>query len=130
MARPKKEKALELGNIITIRLNDTELEHLNRSAELLNLSRSEYLRSLITEKPLELKYEIVSESSTIRELCTEVDKIGSNLNQIAKYFHTGGVRSQIMQDQIHECIDKLFDLRKQIIEVVDDTYGNIETQDK
>lgn len=130
MARPKKEKELALGNIITIRLNDTELEHLNRSAELLNLSRPEYLRSLITEKPLELKYEIVAESSTIRELCAEVGNIGSNLNQIAKYFHTGGVRSQIMQDQIHECIDQLFDLRKQIIQVAGDTYDNIETQDK
>ena len=60
----------------------------------------------------------------------EIGKIGSNLNQIARKLNQGGVRSVILQDQIHECIDKLFDLRREVMKLAGDHYGDIETQDK
>ena len=36
----------------------------------------------------------------------------------------------ILQDRVHECIDQLFDLMRQVMELAGDYYGDIETQDK
>ena len=64
MAPKKKEKNLKRSNIITLKLTDIELAVLNEAAGITGLSRSEYLRKLVSE----------------------YGKIGSNLNQIAKHF--------------------------------------------
>ena len=130
MGRPSKEKALDHKNIITLRLTDIELAYLDQSAESLHVTRSEYLRNLILEKPMIYKYEVVAENDQLKKLNAEIGKIGSNLNQIAKHLNQGGVRSIILQDRVHECIDKLFDLRRQVMELAGDYYGDIETQDK
>ena len=130
MGRPSKEIALDHKNIITLRLTDIELAYLDQSAESLHVTRSEYLRNLILEKPMIYKYEVVADNEQLKKLNAEIGKIGSNLNQIAKHLNQGGVRSMILQDRIHECIDKLFDLRRQVMELAGDYYGDIETQDK
>lgn len=130
MGRPSKEKALDHKNIITLRLTDIELAYLDQSAKSLHVTRSEYLRNLILEKPMIYKYEIVADNEQLKKLNVEIGKIGSNLNQIAKHLNQGGVRSMILQDRVHECIDKLFDLRRQVMELAGDYYGDIETQNK
>ena len=130
MGRPSKEKALDHKNIITLRLTDIELAYLDQSAESLHVTRSEYLRNLILEKPMIYKYEVVADNEQLKKLNAEIGKIGSNLNQIAKHLNQGGVRSMILQDRVHECIDKLFDLRRQVMELAGDYYGDIEAQDK
>ena len=130
MGRPAKEKALDHKNIITLRLTDIELAYLDQSAKSLHVTRSEYLRNLILEKPIIYKYEIVADNEQLKKLNAEIGKIGSNLNQIAKHLNQGGVRSMILQDRVHECIDKLFDLRRQVMELAGDYYGDIEAQDK
>lgn len=130
MARPKKEEKLKHKNYITLKLTDNELACLEQSAEALNISRVEYLRNLILEKPMIYKYEVVADNEQLKKLNAEIGKIGSNLNQIAKHLNQGGVRSMILQDRVHECIDKLFDLRRQVMELAGDYYGDIEAQDK
>ena len=130
MARPKKEEKLKHKNYITLKLTDIELACLEQSAEALNISRVEYLRNLILEKPMIYKYEVVADNEQLKKLNAEIGKIGSNLNQIAKHLNQGGVRSMILQDRVHECIDKLFDLMRQVMELAGDYYGDIEAQDK
>ena len=107
-----------------------ELACLEQSANALHISRVEYLRNLILEKPMIYKYEIVADNAELKKLNAEIGKIGSNLNQIARKLNQGGVRSVILQDRIHECIDKLFDLRREVMKLAGDHYGDIETQDK
>ena len=62
MARPKKEEKLKHKNYITLKLTDIELACLEQSAEALNISRVEYLRNLILEKPMIYKYEVVADN--------------------------------------------------------------------
>ena len=130
MARPKKDKKLKHKNFITLKLTDMELACLEQAANALHISRVEYLRNLILEKPMIYKYEIVADNAELKKLNAEIGKIGSNLNQIARKLNQGGVRSVILPDQIHECIDKLFDLRREVMKLAGDHYGDIETQDK
>ncbi|MDD3220056.1 MAG: plasmid mobilization relaxosome protein MobC [Lachnospiraceae bacterium] len=49
-------------------------------------------------RPIEYKYEIVADKNKLKIITTEYGRIGNNLNQIAKYFNTGGNRSPAMED--------------------------------
>ena len=43
-----------------------------------------------------------------------------NLNQIARYFNTGGERSLAMEDEIRHCIAELFALREEVLKMAGD----------
>lgn len=57
-------------------------------------------------------------------MVNEYGKIGSNLNQIAKYFNSSGERSLAMEDEIRRCISDLFSLRKEVLKLAGDFNGN------
>ena len=116
-----KQNHLKYKNVITLKLTDIELNIVNRAATMAGLSRSEYIRQLIGT--VHVRYEIVADMDDLKKLVGEYGKIGSNLNQIAKYFNTGGMRSLAMEDEIHQCIADLFKLRKKVLEMAGDTDG-------
>ena len=95
----KKRKQTELShpNFVAVRLSDTEITILDQACASLGTTRSEYLRRLLTEKRIYNNVEIVADIKLLRKLVGEYGKIGSNLNQIAKYFNTGGTHSQAME---------------------------------
>ena len=47
-----------------------------------------------------------------------------------RYFHTGGVRSKTMQDEIQSCISELWNLRKDVTRMAGDFHGSVETYRK
>lgn len=69
---------------LCLRLSQAEKEQLEANAEKCGLSKSVYLRRLIMGTPVKAR-----PSSEIRELRTEIHKIGSNINQIARSFNAG-----------------------------------------
>ena len=101
MAPKKKEKNLKRSNIITLKLTDIELTVLNEVADVTGLSRSEYLRKLLLEKQINHQIEVVADLNDLRKLVSEYGKIGSNLNQIAKHFNSGGSQSRAIENEIH-----------------------------
>ena len=46
------------------------------------------------------------------------------------HFHTGGVRSKTMQDEIQSCISELWNLRKDVTRMAGDFHGSVETYRK
>ena len=108
MAPKKKEKNLKRSNIITLKLTDIELAVLNEAADVTGLSRSEYVRKLLLEKQINHQIEVVADMNDLRKLVSEYGKIGSNLNQIAKHFNSGGSQSRAIENEIHQCITDLF----------------------
>ena len=127
MAPKKKPKELKRRNNITVKLTDIELELLNQKAEMAGTSKAEYLRNLLIGTPMKVRYEIVADMQDLRKLVGEYGKIGSNLNQIAKYFNTGGERSLAMEDEIRQCISELFALRKEVLRLAGDFRGSVKT---
>lgn len=125
MAPKKKPKKLKRRNNITVKLTDIELELLNQKAEMAGTSKAECLRNLLIGTPIKVRYEIVADMQDLRKLVGEYGKIGSNLNQIAKYFNTGGERSLAMEDEIRQCISELFVLRKEVLRLAGDFRGSI-----
>ena len=60
----------------------------------------------------------------LRKLVSEYGKIGSNLNQIAKHFNSGGNQSRAIENEIHQCITDLFLLRKEVLKLAGGMNGN------
>lgn len=108
MARPKK--TISRPYRITVRFTDMEYGLITDAAEETGLTLSEYIRKMVLEVKIAIRYEVVADIPELQKLTAEFGKIGSNLNQIARYFHTGGVRSKTMQDEIQSCISELWNL--------------------
>lgn len=130
MTRRKVERKHKRQTIITLRLTDAELEVLNTASQNTGLSKSDYLRHLILQKTPEIHFDVVINMDDLRKLVSEYGKIGSNLNQIAKHFNSGGEHSLQITDEIHQCISELFMLRKEVLRLAGEWNGNAKTYKK
>jgi len=110
-----------------IRLNASEFSAVSSKAKQCHQPLAVYVRNTILHSPTFIPYQICADIGDIKPLVTEYSRIGNNLNQIAKYFHTGGAKSQEMEFEIRRCITQLFQLRSQIMNMGDGLHGNIKT---
>lgn len=130
MAYKKKEENQKRKNIITVKLTDAELDALNAASQSAKVTKSEFIRNLIINKKMSAVYQVVLEKTELKELVREYGKIGSNLNQIAKYFNSGGENSLVIVDELHQCIHELFELRKEVLRLAGDVNGYFKTHKK
>ena len=120
MARPKKEKELRRTHPVMLRFTDTEYERLLFYAEAARLPLAEYIRKQVTGKPVKIKYEIVADLPELKKLIAEFGKIGSNLNQIARHFNSGGIHSQEMRKRINQGISDIYEMKHEVLRMAGD----------
>lgn len=89
-----KEKELKHHHRIYLRLTDAEYEIVVANAKNANLTLAEYARKQIMNKKVIIKYELVADLPELKKLIAEFGKIGSNLNQIACHFNSGGIENE------------------------------------
>ena len=112
MARPKKDKNLRHISFISCSVSPIlNIEIIAENAKVASLPLAEYVRKQITNKKVIVKYEIVADLPELKKLIAEFGKIGSNLNQIARYFNTGGLHSQEMRNEIKKSITEIYKLK-------------------
>jgi hypothetical protein len=76
---------------VLLKLYPSDLIEIDRQAKLLNLSRTEYITKCVLDKPVEKKHIFKVSWQTYRvmgEIGRELQRIGNNINQIAKAFNT------------------------------------------
>lgn len=127
MARPKKEKELQHKHQIMLRLTDTEYEIVSESAEAANLPLAEYVRKQVMKQKVTAKYEIVADLPELKKLVAEFGKIGSNLNQIARHFNSGGIHSQEMRKAIDQSVARIYEMKYEVLKMAGNFHGNTET---
>ena len=110
MTRPKKEEMYR-NHRITVRFTETEFSIIETAAKQANMSLASYVPE-------------------IKKLLAEFGKIGSNLNQIAKYFNQGGILSQEMRGEINKRLRDLYEMKYKVMEMAGDFHGNTETYSK
>ena len=120
MARPKKEQALRRTHPVMLRFTDTEYKRLSFHAEAARLPLAEYIRRQVTGKQVKVKYEIVADLPELKKLIAEFGKIGSNLNQIARHFNSGGIHSQEMQKAIRQGIADIYEMKYEVLRLAGD----------
>ena len=64
------------------------------AAKRAKLSRSDYIRQQLLKGKVIITYDFRVDISELQKLTSEYHNIGNNLNQIAKYFNTGGISPQ------------------------------------
>ena len=89
-----------------------------------------YVRTQVLKGQVHTKIEIVTDVPEIKKLLAEFGKIGSNLNQIAKYFNQGGILSQEMRGEINKRLRDLYEMKYKVMEMAGDFHGNTETHRK
>ena len=124
MARPKKEKELARSHHITLRLTETQYQKITDAANEAKLSRSDYIRQQLLKGKVIVTYDFRVDIPELQKLTSEYHNIGNNLNQIAKYFNTGGIHSQEIRQRINQCVSELFDLRKEVLKMAGDFHSN------
>lgn len=130
MTRPKKEKEMSRNQRITVRFTDTEFAIIENAAKQANLSLAAYVRTQTLKGNVHTKIEIVADVPEIKSLLAEFGKIGSNLNQIAKYFNQGGIHSQEMRAAINQCITELYEMKYKVTKMAGVFHGDTETHSK
>ena len=70
---------------------------------------------------------IVAEMPQLKEITAQLAAIGNNLNQIARYLHTGGLLTDELQKEINACVEDVMKMRKEVMTLASDYRGNSQT---
>ena len=124
MTRPQKESDMKREHRVTIRLTDTEFSIIENTAEQADMTISEYMRKQIMEGQVNTKFEIVADVKEIKKLIGELGKIGSNLNQIARYFNQGGIISSEMRAEIKNSLRDIYEMKYEVMRMAGDFRGS------
>jgi hypothetical protein len=95
--RPRKDPAERRSHTHGLRLSPKEKEELERRAERAGLSLSAYLRRRGLGRPIKTRVE--------KEATDELNRIGVNLNQIARVANAGDLKH--IQSQAAEAIEEV-----------------------
>lgn len=72
---------------------------------------------------MKVNYEIVADLPELKKLIAEFGKIGSNLNQIARHFNSGGIHSQEMQKAIRQEIADIYEMKYEVLKMAGDFHS-------
>ena len=124
MTRPQKEMDMKREHRVTIRLTDTEFSIIENAATQAEMSISEYMRTQTMEGKVNARFEIVADVNQIKKLIGEFGKIGSNLNQIARYFNQGGILSSEMRNEIRKSLRDIYEMKYEVMKMAGDFRGS------
>ena len=124
MTRPQKETDMKREHRVTIRLTDTEFSIIENAATQAEMSISEYMRTQTMEGKVNARFEIVADVNQIKTLIGEFGKIGSNLNQIARYFNQGGILSSEMRNEIRKSLRDIYEMKYKVMKMAGDFRGS------
>ena len=91
---------------IILRVTEDELRIINKKAEVACLSRNGYLIKMAIEGAV-----IVQDLDNMRDFTNEINKIGVNINQIAKHINT---TNNIYKSDIEEIKEKVEEIYKSV----------------
>ena len=124
MTRPQKETDMKREHRVTIRLTDTEFSIIENVAAQAEMNISEYMRTQTMEGKVNARFEIVADVDQIKKLIGEFGKIGSNLNQIARYFNQGGILSSEMRNEIRKSLRNIYEMKYEVMKMAGDFRGS------
>ena len=105
---PQKER------FVGIRFDQATYDKIEAAARAADLSVSEYIRRMVVKGKVVVRQEIVAEVPMLKKLIAEFRKIGSNLNQIARHYNGGGVRSKEMYERTQRAISELYAMKYEV----------------
>lgn len=122
--KTQKDEALTKTKDVHLRMSKTEYEILLERVTTSNMTVSDFIRNVLDKQNVIIKYEITADVKEIKKLIGELGKIGSNLNQIARYFNQGGIISSEMRIEIKKSLRDIYEMKYEVMRMVGDFRGN------
>lgn len=95
MARPKKDKDIARTHLIAFRLTDLEYELVTEKAKEAGLSTSAFIRNLLLEGNVTIRYELVADIPELQKLTAEFGKDREQPEPDSKVFQHGWYPFQV-----------------------------------
>ena len=114
MRRYQKKNIVKKDRNVTIRFDQDTYNRIEATARAADLNVSEYIRRMVIKGKVTVRQEIIAEVPMLKKLIAEFGKIGSNLNQIARHYNGGGVRSREMYECTQRAISELYSMKYEV----------------
>lgn len=122
--RKKKETPPAKDRFVGLRFTEDEYSVLEYKAKQAQLSVSEYIRRCVADKKIPEFQPIIHDEHEILEELKKINKVGNNLNQIARYFNSNGLMNNQIALDLKNVIKLLNDACIKFDEAVVKEYGN------
>jgi hypothetical protein len=127
MARPKKDESLRKGKQISIRFSEAEYAKITELTKRQNTTVTDYLRDRSVHGKVETTLQNIADPEEVKKAARELSGILINLQQISKYYNTGGTYSQAMQDAIRGATDDVLTMLAVLKKMAGEGIGNFKT---
>ena len=128
---PKKYNTPKRKIVVKTRMTVDEYADFTERAKFCEISQSEFIRRAIDDaviKPI-ITVSPINEKllSAVGLLIAQLGKIGSNLNQIARFLNEHGTPYNSLSGEVRAAIADLADLKYEILQKVGDAVGDVQT---
>ena len=127
MARPKKDESLRKRKQISIRFSEADYAKIAESAKKQNTTVTDYLRDRSVHGRVDTTFQIIADPEEVKKAARELSGILVNLQQIAKYYNTGGLYSWALQETIREATDAVLTMLAVLKRMAGERIGNFKT---
>ena len=124
--RKKKTIPPTIERRITIRLTEDQYEVIDKNAKLSQLSLSEYIRRCLLNQKIPEYNIIIHDDQEILEELHKINKLGNNINQIAKHLNQGGKMTNPLAAQLKQLHQLLWDTVMKLDAAVEKEYATRE----
>ena len=93
---------MQRKKLISLRLTESEFEQIKSEAEENGYSKSDFIRSILFKKN-----RCIKNKKNTKKILFELNRIGNNLNQIAKYVNTFKTIDNFVKFSIDEILKEL-----------------------
>ena len=115
-------------HFIKFRVTEIEKMELEHTAKLLNLSLSTLIRRALHNVKIEKKIIVANSGeetlTAVSTLLAQCSKVGSNLNQFARHFNSGGADTEQIRAKLLDELADLTAFRLNAEKVLGELYGN------
>lgn len=129
--KPKTYQTPKRHCVIKTRLTEAERADFELRCSTLSMSQSEYIRQAIFYSRITPVIRVSQNSeellTSVSSLVAQYGKIGSNLNQIARYLNEGSPPYQGLSRELREAAVDLAALKFDVLKVIGEAYGNDKT---
>ena len=106
MARKKDELGAR-EKTIHFRVSEAFYEVIAHEARQCGLSISEFCRRVLINRPIKKLPVIIHDEREIKQELRNINKLGNNLNQIARYLNEGGQMNEMLSQKIRKTLTTL-----------------------
>ena len=115
-------------HFIKFRVTEIEKMELEHTAKLLNLSLSTLIRRALHNVKIEKKIIVANSGeetlTAVSTLLAQCSKVGTNLNQLARHFNSGGADTEQIRAKLLDELADLTAFRLHAEKVLGELYGN------